>query len=160
MNKFKLTAFSAMFISILSLVVVSCEKPLDIDENVFTKIGIPMNGSQMVPAVNTTATGTLDVLYVRGEHTLSYTINYNGLSGTPTGVLVYGPADAGFVSPAAALQTVTSGFSAGATGVYKGSLYVDNVYVREVDLLNNKFYIVVKTAAFPAGQIRGQVDFR
>jgi hypothetical protein len=171
MNKFKLTAFAAFIISILSLVVVSCEKPLDIDENVFTKYGIPMNGSQVVPANSSTATGTLDVLYVRGEHTLSYTINWSGLSGPPANITtppqlagpaigVYGPADPFFMSPVAPLQTVTSGFTAATSGTYKGSLFVDNVLVKEVDLLNNKFYIMIKTAAYPAGQLRAQVDFR
>src|SRR4029079_2113933 len=108
MNKFKLTALSATIISVFSLVVVSCEKPLDRDENVFTKKGIPMTPAQVVPANNSSATGTLDVLYVRGEHTLSYTINYSGLSGPVTGVFVYGPADPGYASPAAPLQSITS----------------------------------------------------
>lgn len=160
MNNFKLTAASALLISFLSLLIVSCEKPLNRDENVFTKYGIPMTASQMVPTNGTAATGTLDVIYVRGEHTLSYTINYSGLSGNATGVLVYGPADPGYVSPSAALQTVTSGLPTGTSATYKGSLFVDNVLVKETDLLNNKFYIVVKTAAYPAGQIRAQVDFR
>jgi len=171
MNKFKLTAFSALSISILSLLVVSCEKPLDIDENVFTKTGIPMTGSQVVPANASAATGTLDIIYVRGEHTLSYTINWSGLSGPPANITtpaqvagpaigVYGPASPGFMSPVAPLQSITTGFTAATSGTYKGSLLIDNVYVKEVDLLNNKFYIMIKTAAFPAGQLRGQVDFR
>ena len=160
MNKFKLTAAAAIFVSIFSLLVVSCEKPFDRDENVFTKSEIPMTANQMVPANASGATGTLDVLYVRGEHTLSYTIKYSGLSGAPTGVFVYGPADAGFVSPVAPLQSITSGLPTTTSGTYKNSLYVDNVVVKETDLLNNKFYIVVRTAAYPAGQIRAQVDFR
>ena|SRR5436853_7698464 len=171
MNKFKLTAASAIFTAIISLLVVSCEKPLDIDENVFTKYGIPMTGSQVVPPNSSSATGTLDVIYVRGEHTLSYTINWSGLSGPPANITtpaqlagpaigVYGPADPGFVSSTAPLQSITTGFTAATSGSYKGSLLVDNVVVKEADLLNNKFYIVIKTAAFPAGQLRGQVDFR
>ena len=150
---------------------MSCEKPLDIDENVFTKYGIPMTGSQVVPANSSTATGTLDVIYVRGEHTLSYTITWSGLSGPPANITtpaqlagpaigVYGPADPGFVAPVAPIQSISSGFTAATSGTYKGSLLIDDVYVKEADLLNNKFYIVIKTAAFPAGQLRGQVDFR
>ena len=119
-----------------------------------------MTPAQVVPANNSSATGTLDVLYVRGEHTLSYTINYSGLSGPVTGVFVYGPADPGYASPAAPLQSITSGLPTATTGTYKNSLFIDDVYIKEVDLLNNKFYIVVRTAAYPAGQIRAQVDFR
>src|SRR5512138_314501 len=134
MNKFKLTAASAIIVSALALLVVSCEKPFDRDENVFTKYGIPMTGSQVVPANASTATGTLDVVYVRGEHTLTYTISWTGLSGPPANIStpaalagpaigIYGPAGAGFMSPFAPIQTVTSGFQAAATGTYKGSLY-------------------------------------
>src|SRR5437899_2010611 len=83
---------------------------------VFKKYYIPMTGSQVVPANSSGATGTMDVLYVRGEHTLTYTLNWNNLSGPPTTITgvgpaigVYGPADPGFMSPSAPLQTVTSG---------------------------------------------------
>lgn len=183
MNKFKLPAFSALSISILSLLIVSCEKPLDIDENVFTKTGIPMTGTQVVPGNSSSATGTLDIIYVRGEHTLSYTINWSGLSGPPAAgaassafpgvtfpaIGVYGLADAGFMAvPYAGLtpytngvvQSIASGFPSAVTGTYKGSLLIDEVAVKEVDLLNNKLYIQIRTAAFPNGQLRGQVDFR
>jgi hypothetical protein len=167
MTSFKLTAGSAILICILSLVFISCEKPLDIDENVYTKTGIPMTGSQVVPPNTSSATGTMDIIYVRGEHTLSYTLSWTGLSGAPANITnvgpaigVYGPADAGYLSPAAALQSITSGFPTGTSATYKGSLYVDNVYIKESDLLNNKYYITIRTAAYPAGQLRGQVDFR
>src|SRR5207248_8733536 len=98
----------------------------------------------------------------RGEHTLSYTLTWSGLSGPPFNVntttapaiAVFGPADPGFLSPSAPLQVVTTGFTAATSGTYKGTLYVDNVVVKETDLLNNKFYITIRTAAFPAGQLR------
>jgi CHRD domain-containing protein len=167
MTKFKLTAGSAILVFIFSLILISCEKPLNIDENVYTKTGIPMTGTQVVPPNTSAATGTMDIIYVRGEHTLTYTLNWTGLSGAPTTIAnvgpaigVYGPADAGYLSPAAPLQSITSGFSSATTATYKGSLFVDNVYIKESDLLNNKFYITIRTAAYPAGQLRGQVDFR
>jgi hypothetical protein len=167
MTPFKLTAGSAILVCILSLIIISCEKPLEIDENVYTKTGIPMTGSQVVPPNSSAATGTMDIIFTRGEHTLSYTLNWTGLSGAPTSITnvgpaigVYGPADAGYLSPVAPIQSITSGFPTGITATYKGSLYVDNVYVKESDVLNNKLYIVIRTAAYPAGQLRGQVDFR
>ncbi len=172
MTSFKLTAGSAILVCVFSLVFISCEKPLDIDENVYTKTGIPMTASQVVPANTSSATGTMDIIYVRGEHTLTYTLNWTGLSGPPFNVStsaypntvpaigVYGPADPGYLSPAPVLQAVTSGFPTGTTATYKGSLYVDNVNIKESDILNNKLYITIRTAAYPAGQLRGQVDFR
>lgn len=176
MTKLKLAAI-VLFIAFFS----ACEKSNDKDENLFTKTGIPMNGSQVVPANASAATGTLNISYNRGTHILDYTITWSGLSGAPAGgttsfpgvsfpaIGVYGLADATYMAnpypglsnfPAGVASAVTSGFQAAATGTYTGSIYVDGVVVKEADILNNKFYIQIRTAAFPNGQIRGQVDFR
>ena len=187
MNKLKLTAFFASVLSILSLAITSCEKPLKIDENVFSNKGIPMNGAQVVPANSSTATGTLDVLYVRGEHTLTYKITWTNLSGAPAGgaasaqfpgvtfpaIGVYGVADFGYMAfpyppqqptglsnfPNGVAQTISTGFTNAANGSYNGALFVDGVAIKESDILNGKYYIQIRTAAFPNGQIRGQIYF-
>jgi hypothetical protein len=187
MNKLKLTAFFAAVLLITSLAITSCEKPLEIDHNVYSNKGIPMNGAQVVPANSSTATGTLDVVYVKGEHTLTYKITWTGLSGPPAAgaasasfpgvtfpaIGVYGVADFGYMAfpfppqqptglsnfANGVAQTVSSGFTAAAAGSYSGSLFVDNIAIKETDLLNGKYYIQVRTAAFPNGQIRGQVYF-
>jgi hypothetical protein len=187
MNKLKLTAFFASVLFILSLVTTSCEKPLKIDENVFTNKGIPMNGSQVVPPNASTATGTLDVKYVRADHLLTYTVTWTGLSGPPAAgagsgafasitfpaIGVYGIADFGYMAfpyppqqptglsnyPNGAAQTVSSGFTAAVSGSYTGTLFIDNTAIKESDLLNGKFYLQIRTAAFPNGQIRGQIYF-
>lgn len=142
-----------------------------------------MTGSQVVPPNSSTATGTLDVLYVRGSHTLNYTVTWTGLSGAPatgTGsgqfagntfpaIGIYGLADPGFMAfPYAGLsnftngvaQSITSGFPAAASGTYSGSLYVDDVLIKDSDLLNGKFYLMIRTAGFPNGQLRAQIYFR
>ena len=188
MNKLKLTAFYLSIILLLSLAIVSCEKPRKIDPNIFTKTGIPMNGAQVVPANSSTATGSLDISYIRGDHLLSYKISWTGLSGPPAAgaasasfpgvtfpaIGVYGVADFGYMAfpfppqqPAGlstfangVAQTITSGFPAAAIGSYSGSLFIDGVLLKESDLLNGKYYIQIRTAAFPNGQIRGQIDFR
>ena len=189
MIKFKLTVNYAFIIGILSVFVLSsCQKDYQsIDPNVHSNKGIPMNGSQVVPANASTATGTLDVVYVRGNHTLTYTITWTGLSGPPAGgasaaptpgatypaIGIYGLADPGFQAfpyppqqptglsnfPNGVAQTITSGFPAATSGTYSGSLYVDDVLIKESDILNGKFYVQIRTAAFPNGQIRGQIYF-
>jgi hypothetical protein len=167
MIKLKLTAFFAFIIAASSLFSSCHEDDVYPHQNIFTKTGIPMTGSQNVPANASTATGTIDVTYDRREKTLSYTIKWSGLSGAPTNISIYGLADAGYIAPPAPLgpftggvaQSVT-GFSTATSGTLTGSLYVDGVVIRETDLLNGKYYIVIKTSAFPAGQIRGQIDFR
>jgi hypothetical protein len=45
-------------------------------------------------------------------------------------------------------------------GSYKGSMLVDDVVVKEQDLLNGVYYVNLHTAAFPGGEIRGQIRFQ
>ena len=181
MNKLKLTAGYALIIGIFSTLLISCEKPVKRDADIVKKSDIPMNGSQVVPPNGSTAKGTIAITYNRGTRVLDYKITYEGLSGPPAGgnssfpgvafpaIGIYGTADPTYMAipypplavyPGGVIQSVTSGFTNATSGSYSGSLFVDNVAVKETDLLNNKFYIQVRTAAFPNGQIRGQIDFR
>ena len=167
MIKLRLTALFSLMLG-LTFLFTSCEEDsIYLNQNIFQKQNIPMTGSQNVPANSSIATGSLDISYNKREKTLTYVIKWQNLSGPPTGIAIYGLADAGFIAPPAPLgpftggiaQTIT-GFPAATSGTYRGTLYVDGVLIRETDLLNNKFYIAIRTAAFPAGQIRGQIDFR
>ena len=167
MIKLKLTALLS-FVLYLAFLLPSCRADdIYLHQNIFNKQNIPMTGSQNVPANSSTAKGSLDVEYNKREKTLTYVIRWENLSGPPTSIAIYGLADAGFIAPPAPLgpftngiaQTIT-GFPAAATGSFTGSLYVDGVLIRETDLLNGKYYVAIRTAAFPAGQIRGQIDFR
>ena len=178
MNKLKLTAFFFISIIVSAVLFSACKTDNVFKRDLFvSKYFIPMNGSQNVPANSSTATGTIDVVYARDTRLLTYTINWSGLSGPPFNVNtttapaigIYGTADAGFmavpVAPFATylngiVQAITTGFASAASGSYTGQLFVDGVNVKEADLLNNKFYVMIRTSAFPAGQIRGQIDFR
>jgi hypothetical protein len=188
MTKLKLTAGYACMIAIISILLISCEKPFKRDGDIVTKSDIPMNGPQVVPPNNSAATGTIQVTYNRGTRILDYKITWTGLSGPPAGgasalpvpgltfpaIGIYGPADPTYMAfpypplqptglsvfPNGVVQGVTSGFTAATSGSFTGSLFVDNAAVKESDLLNNKYYIQIRTAAFPNGQIRGQIDFR
>ena len=57
------------------------------------------------------------------------------------------------------VQTI-SGNPTGASGSFNGSLYVDGTVEKKHDLMAGKFYIDIHTAAYPAGEIRGQIMFR
>jgi hypothetical protein len=71
---------------------------------------------------------------------------------------IYGPAARGFVT-GSAIQVITSGFAAATQGSYSNTLLVDNVTVKESDLLKGEFYVMVHTAANATGEIRGQIEF-
>ena len=119
-----------------------------------------MSGAQNVPASTSSALGTMDVSYIKGTKQLNYKITWSGLSGNPTGIGVYGLAPAGFgLPPTTPFQTISvTGLTA--NGTYSGNLLVDEVAVKEENVLNGLYYIAIRTAAFPAGEIRGQIKFQ
>jgi hypothetical protein len=170
------TALPIILLLGFSVFLNSCNKR---DNNLLRDIfhsnkGIPMTGSQNVPPNSSSATGTLDVSYRKDLKTLTWTITWTGLSGppanTPAGPAIglYGLAEPGYMAfPAPPLanflngtaQGITSGFPAASSGTYSNSIVADGAVVREQDILNGKFYVMIRTAAYPFGQIRGQVYF-
>jgi hypothetical protein len=161
MKFMRLTAFAAFFVVAL-LAISSCEKEADSKrDSVYQKNGIILSGAQVVPASTTSATGTMDVSYDKGSKTLLYKVTWSQLTGNPTGFGVYGLAPAGYaVSPTAPIQTIsTTGLTA--SGTYTaGSLLADGVYVKEQDILNGLYYVMIRTAANPNGELRAQVRFQ
>ena len=149
MRSLKLTAALFLF----SFAFFSCDKELNLEPGDY--IGATtMSGSQEVPAVTTTASGTIRVTYSQRDKVLNYTITWIGLSGNPTGAHIHGLAEEGV--NAGILQTF-NGFPAATFGSYSGTLLVDGVKIKEEYLLSGKYYVNIHTAANPGGQIRGQI---
>ncbi|MCE2704544.1 MAG: hypothetical protein LW624_03650 [Terrimonas sp.] len=44
-------------------------------------------------------------------------------------------------------------------GTYSGRLFVDEVLITEENLLNGVYYVSIRTAAFPLGELRAQIKF-
>jgi hypothetical protein len=160
MKLIKLTAFTAFsFLSVLLL--GSCEKSDEAKKaNTYTKTNITMSGAQVIPLSTSNALGSIDVGYIRGTKQLSYKVSWSGLSGNPTGIGLYGPAPIGFgLPPTPPLQVIPiTGLTT--SGSLSGTLLVDEVVVKENVLLSGMYYIMIRTAAFPAGEIRGQIVFQ
>lgn len=158
MKLLRLTAFSLLILSFFT----SCETDAELKKTTdFQKIDIPMTGAQVVPTSTSAALGKLNVFYSKETKTLTYSFTWSGLSGNPSvGVGLYGLAPIGYgVSPTTPIQTIsTSGLTS--SGSKSGSVLVDGVVIKEQDLLNGLYYIQLRTAAFPAGEIRGQVIFQ
>ncbi|MBD0279433.1 MAG: CHRD domain-containing protein [Flavisolibacter sp.] len=135
-----------------------------------TANNITMSGAQEVPEVPTTATGTIQASYNRDTRTLEYTVTWTGLTGPAAAMHIHGPADPG--TNAGILQNIiaTGSISGGATIANPGTAYgtsgnisarafVDNVVIKESDLLAGKYYINIHTAKYPGGEIRGNLIF-
>lgn len=161
MKLIKLTVLPLFVFSVL-LSLGSCEKSAEAKTgNLYAKSGILVSGAQVIPTSASPALGTMDVSYIRTDKLLNYKLTYSGLSGTPTGVGLYGLAPVGYgVNPATPLQVIPITGLTAASGTISGNLLVDNIVVKEENVLNGQYYILIRTAAYPAGEIRGQITFQ
>lgn len=110
------------------------------------------NGAQEVPAVTTSATGTLAGTYNSSTYALTYTITWSGLSSTPILMHFHGPALAG---ENAAPSLGITGFPTTTSGTFSGSATL--TVAQGADLLAGKWYYNIHTTAHDGGEIRGQV---
>ncbi|MGB3006460.1 MAG: CHRD domain-containing protein [Chitinophagaceae bacterium] len=160
MKLIKLTALPLLLASLF--LISSCEPDAELKKTTdYQKNDIPMTGAKVIPISSSAATGKLNVFYTKETRILSYTFSWTGLTGAPSvGIGVYGLAPEGYaVSPTAPLQVIsTTGKTA--TGTISGTLLADGSAVKEWDLLNGMYYIMLRTAAFPAGEIRAQISFQ
>jgi hypothetical protein len=151
MKKSAMLWVSALLMS--AMLWTSCDKD---DDDVVTSNNA-MSGSQEVPAVATTATGSINVTFNKNSNELSYTATWSGLSGPATAMHFHGPAVTGV---SAGVLIGVTGFPAAASGSASGTLTVPNTgVILEADLLAGKWYFNVHTAANPSGEIRGQINF-
>lgn len=165
MKLLKLTVLPlVLFCTVLYL--SSCEPDAEMKRTTdFEKKGIVMSGAQETPASSSTAIGNMDVFYTKDTRTLTYSFSWSGLSGAVTAMHVHGLAPTGYA--AAPVQTLsTSGIikcnasSTTACGSYSGTMQVDGFVVKEEDVINGMYYINIHTAAYPGGEIRGQIRFQ
>ena len=107
-----------------------------------------LNGASVVPPTTSQGAGSADISFDTATKTLSWKLNYSGLSGPATMAHFHGPAGPGQnAGIAVALPKVESGS--------EGSATLSDT--QAADLLAGKYYLNVHTKADPAGEIRGQV---
>lgn len=107
---------------------------------------VSLSSGQEVPANNSAASGTLSGKYDKNANTLTYTINFAGV--TPTAMHFHN----GAIGTAGDVATEVAGpYSSGMNRTLK---LTD---AQEADLLAGKWYLNVHSAAVPAGEIRGQI---
>ena len=150
---------------VISAFIISCEKDNVVSSPVdFNSAGLPMTGAQEVPAVTTSASGTIDITYSKSTKTLSYTITWQNLSGPVAALYIHGPSQPGYQGSILQKAIASSGgvvtpnpAKYGASASYSGFIYVDGIKIKESDVIYNKLYANIYTAANQAGEIRGRL---
>lgn len=107
----------------------------------------PLDGVQPVPPSGSAATGDAVVSLNRWTRLLRWSVTTAGLSGASTSAAFHGPAVAG--------ATAASQIPLGAGNPAVGSATLTAAQADE--LLAGLWYVEIATAAFPLGEVRGQV---
>ena len=108
-----------------------------------------LSGSQEVPPVSGTGSGSAEVTVNPSTMAMTYRVTYSGLSGPATMGHIHGPAPAGqnagikIPFPSAAPSPITG------SGTLTAEQYAD--------LKAGRYYVNIHTAANPGGEIRGQL---
>lgn len=108
-----------------------------------------LSATQEVPPKKSSGTGTLSATLNPATKTLSYTVNYSGLTGPASAAHFHGPAKAGHN---AGVQVPVKGSVA---SPIKGSAKLTSTQVTQLE--GGEWYFNVHTKANPGGEIRGQV---
>lgn len=120
-----------------------------------------LRGSNERPnPVATAATGSAQITLT--GRTVSYAVNFTGLSGNPLAAHIHGPADdntaAGVVVPLENLPASTEGTIAGSfTATTDPQVSFDSLLVL---MRKSLAYVNIHTETYPAGEIRGQISRR
>ena len=107
-------------------------------------------GSHEIPPNQSKGAGTVTLSYDTAAKTLSWKGNHSGLSGPVTAAHFHGPAALG-KNAGIALAIANGALPA----EFEGSTPLTEA--QAADLMAGRWYLNLHTAAFPAGEIRGQV---
>lgn len=121
------------------------------------KLNIYVGGSREIPSVNSPGWGYMDVTYNSNTKLLSILLQYENLSGIPIGAHIHGFASIGDNAPV--VYSLTDDIPKTTSGFLLKTIEVDEIKIRESDLLNGRYYFNLHTAGFPDGEMRGQIVF-
>lgn len=141
---------------VTSLFIASCSKNDNDDDNLPEHTHLvsgSASGSQEVPAVTSSGTGSLSGTYDANTNKLTYNITWTGLSGVATAAHLHGPAEPGVNAGVLLPLTITA--NAAMNGAASGSAVISDE--AETALLNGNVYYNIHTVQNVDGEIRGQV---
>jgi hypothetical protein len=146
--------FMCLALAILSGLAISCDDDDDkVDNRSYTLSG-DAGGSQMVPAVSGSGSGTITGTYNPSTRELNYTSNWNGLTGAPT--------SGGFYNGASGTSGTAVGnpwtFASGSTGTGSTTGTMTLTSAQADQLLGGNWYYSYGTTANAGGEVRGQIS--
>jgi len=147
---------SAALIVVVAVVCMnifsSCLKDKDKTTKNYTITG-NADGSQVVPATLSGASGTITGTYNSETRVLTFTSTWSGLSAIPTSAGFYrGPVGTAGIATGA---TWNLGSGAGNSGSYTATVTLSSI--EGVELINGGLSYSYITPGFPNGEIRGQI---
>jgi hypothetical protein len=148
--------FTALFLFSAFSFLTSCEEETMENPDLVMANNLDITGGQEVPPVSTSGTGNLDVRYDKSTKQLILTFAWGNLSDTVTAVHIHGPAPLGTAGP---VLVPFSNFMRSKNGAHTETFTVDEMKLKEAELLNGDYYINIHTNRYPAGEIRGQILF-
>ncbi len=153
----KILLFAFLIAGVYSFKSVSaCTRVSAVSKDSVTKKGIVLSGSNEVPAISPSGSGTLHVSYDKAAKTLTYSARWSGMTDSVTMMHFHGPAEKG--TNAGVLYPITD-FTPGTSGTANGTVKLDGAKLKEAELLGGKWYYNIHTKTHPGGEIRGQVTF-
>lgn len=164
MKLLKPTAYF-LIVTALSFTLASCDRDKDLYvRKEYARNDIPLTGALNFPPTTSPALGKMNIHYNTTTKLLTYTISWSGLTGAVTGAAIHGLAPTGF--PANPVQSFSTtaitrcpAVTTTSCGTYSGRLFADGVLITEESILNGVYYVSIRTAANPAGEIRAQIRF-
>jgi hypothetical protein len=148
-NRFNLLLSMTMAATTI-IALNACSKDDD-KPNKIVEFSATIDAAQETPPTGETGTGTCVATYDTVTNELKYTLTWSGLTDVPT-AMHFHKADVGVPGD---VEIPITGFAASASSTLTASATVGQE--EEHDLLEEKFYVNIHTAAHPGGEIRGQL---